>query len=155
MDSCRSISTSVNVFVYGTLKPNEINHSVCADYVEECHPAIAHGLLYHLPFGYPAMTPTEAGVVQGYVLVFTNPIVLSVLDDFEQHDPEKFRYYAPGQSLVANQYQRQLLQAYTPDHYPAWLAWSYVMTVEQISRVNGIAAPSGCWSSEQFSPRLT
>lgn len=153
MDSRTSISASVNVFVYGTLKPNEINHFVCADYVEECHPAIAHGLLYYLPFGYPAMIPTEAGLVQGYVLVFTNPRVLSVLDNFEQHDPEKFRVYAPGQILAANQYQRKLLQTYTPDHEPAWLAWSYVMTAEQIFCLNGIAAPNGCWSSEQYSTR--
>jgi gamma-glutamylcyclotransferase (GGCT)/AIG2-like uncharacterized protein YtfP len=135
----------IRVFTYGTLKPGEINHRVCAAHVVETQPAIAIGRLYHLPFDYPAMTLEEQGVVQGYVLTFSEPEILAALDDFEQHDPETFQQVAPGQSLTANQYSRLLLNVFTPDQIPLKPAWSYVMTRSQIQQLQGIPVPNGWW----------
>ncbi len=138
----------IHVFTYGTLKPGEINHQVCAADVVEAQPAIAIGRLYHLPFDYPAMTLEPDDIVQGYLLTFTSPEVLIRLDEFEQHDPEAFQRVAPGQCFAANQYQRQWLPILTPQRQPLVSAWGYVMTPEQISRLNGKLVPIGNWQGQ-------
>lgn len=135
----------IRVFTYGTLKPGEVNHRVCAPDVVEAHPAIAIGRVYHLPFDYPAMTLEEPGVVHGYVLTFAIPGILAKLDQFEQHDQATFERVAPGHSFAANQYSRQLLSIFTPKQAPLEPAWGYVMTREQIHRLNGQLVPGGCW----------
>lgn len=139
--------TLTYVFVYGTLKPGEVNYSVCADSVVHVQPAIAQGRLYHLPFGYPAMTLGAAEIVQGFVLSFADPSILTILDEFEQHDHETFQQLAPEQFLAANQYQRVILETHTPKRSPLMHAWGYVMTLEQVVRLNGVRLATGCWSS--------
>ena len=57
----------IQVFVYGTLKPGEVNYQLyCAESVVEFFPAVAKGLLYKLPIGYPAMTRGDRNVL-GFV----------------------------------------------------------------------------------------
>lgn len=133
----------IRVFTYGTLKPGEINHRVCAADVVEVQPAIAIGRLYHLPFEYPAMTLEEKGIVQGYVLTFSQPEILAALDQFEQHDPETFQQVAPRQSLDDSQYSRLLLNVFTPHQTPLDPAWGYVMTRSQIEQLQGVPVPNG------------
>lgn len=132
----------IRVFVYGTLKPGEVNHRVCEPYVVAAHPAIAPGRLYQLPFDYPAMTPDDPGEVQGCLLTFTDPRILGILDAFEQHDPDVFQRLLPDRDIHHHQYQRQQIALRSPTES----AWAYVMTRHQIEQLNGIAVPSGQWS---------
>jgi gamma-glutamylcyclotransferase (GGCT)/AIG2-like uncharacterized protein YtfP len=132
------------VFVYGTLKPGECNDWVIKDYVLATCPAIALGQLFSLPLGYPAMTPGN-DPIQGVLLSFRDSSILTTLDAFEQHDPQKFAQYAPGQILQQNQYQRHPIAVFTPSHQPLGTAWAYLMTPEQINRLGGILLPGGRW----------
>jgi len=136
----------LNVFVYGTLKPGACNYAVCEPYVIGAQRAIAHGSLYHLPFGYPALTIEVPGIVQGWRLTMSGTEALSVLDEFEQHDPEVFCQTMPKLALEAHQYQRVLLPVFTPERSPLDQAWAYTMTLAQIDRLNGQPIPTGCWN---------
>ncbi len=59
---------TIDVFVYGTLKPGGIYHQqYCGPYLQKSQPAQVQGLLYDLPaLGYPVMTRGE-GWVKGYL----------------------------------------------------------------------------------------
>ena len=100
--------------------------------------AIALGQLYNLPLGYPAMTPGESPV-QGYLLTFTDPGVLTILDELEDYDPNQM----PEQ----NEYNRQQIETYNLSGQPLGFAWVYLMTAKRVQRLGGILIPSGCWSS--------
>ncbi len=139
-----------HVFVYGTLKPGESHHRICAGSVLEARPAIAQGQLYALPFGYPAMALSTAtwdktSVVHGILLSFADAGILDVLDAYEQHDPERFRYYAPHLVLAQHQYDRTQIKTYDQAQRFLGFAWSYVMSLEQIQRLNGTCLPDGQW----------
>lgn len=141
------VDANLNFFVYGTLKPGEVNHWVCASYITAIQPAIVAGRLYHLPLGYPAITTVEEGIVHGYLCSFDDPQVVSILDEFEQHDPQALERVAPGQSLDAYQYSREVLALFTPKRSPLGSAWGYVMTCEQIRCLRGNLVPEGNWHS--------
>lgn len=134
----------IHVFVYGTLKPGETNHHVCARRVVASKPASTSGCLYTLPFGYPAMT-LEAGTVHGMVLLFSDEAILETLDAYERHDPAKFYAYAPHQSLEQNEYDRQKITVYDQANREIGQAWSYLMTKKQIQQLGGIFLPDGQW----------
>lgn len=140
------MSDLIKVFVYGTLKPGEVKHSLCVDQTEEPRPAIAQGQLYHLPLGYPAMTLGEKGIVHGFLLTFSNSTILQTLDYYEQHAPEYFQTYAPDLSPEVYQYQRLQIATFNPDQSPLDLAWCYVMTSQQITGLRGHLVDSGKWS---------
>lgn len=137
----------IHVFVYGTLKPGEVNDWIYRGWEVEFQPAIVHGLLYHLPLGYPAIIPGE-GMVQGFVAAFSDPEFLQTLDDFEQHDPEEFASFAPNLPLAQYQYQRESIPAFTPEGQPLGMAWVYRMTLFQVDRLGGVPIPDGVWSSK-------
>jgi len=129
----------IKVFVYGTLKPGEANYKrYCAGQVAAETSAIAYGQLFALPAGYPAMTPGD-NVVQGFLLEFTNPAILTILDRLEDYDPNR-----PSNQ---NLYDRQEIQVFTPDKEPLGTAWVYLMTVEQAHHYGGVLLPSGWWWS--------
>ena len=148
-----------HVFVYGTLKPGESNHRICASSVLEARPATAQGQLYALPFGYPAMafsaTTLDRGSVNGNLLSFGDAGILDVLDAYEQHDPEMFRCYTPHLRLAQHQYYRTQLKTYDQAQRFLGFAWSYVMSLEQIQRLGGTYLPSGQWQQAgQYYPAL-
>jgi hypothetical protein len=91
------------------------------------------------------MTLEEVGTVQGFVLSFSDPAILAVLDDYEQHAPEYFQIHAPDLSLEAHQYQRLQIETFDLDQRPLTLAWSYVMTSQQIQSLRGHLVSSGEW----------
>ncbi len=78
------------VFVYGTLKPREINYSYyCQGKVIEEIRAFISGQLYHLPvFGYPAAIPGE-GKIEGFLLTFADNRFLADLDELEDYEEGK------------------------------------------------------------------
>jgi gamma-glutamylcyclotransferase (GGCT)/AIG2-like uncharacterized protein YtfP len=147
----------INVFVYGTLKPEWLTRSNANQYQRSClaavvgmQDAIVHGLLYHLPLGYPALVVTEKTVettslVCGYVLSFSDPTILTLLDEYEMHEPDKFAAYFPNQRYEMNNYDRRQIEVFTLHHEFLASAWAYVMTAQQIDRLQGKLVPSGRW----------
>ncbi|HEY9795429.1 MAG TPA: gamma-glutamylcyclotransferase [Leptolyngbyaceae cyanobacterium] len=128
----------LKIFVYGTLKPGEANYKrFCAGSVVEAKRAIAFGQLFNLPLGYPAMRPGESPV-QGFLLTFTDPKVLSILDELEDYDPHR--------TPEDNEYDRQQVEIYDLGRQSLGLAWVYLMTSEQVQHLGGVLMRSGWWS---------
>lgn len=127
----------LKVFVYGTLKPGGSNYQrYCAGKVVEETSAIAHGKLFALKLGYPAMT-TGDGKVHGFLLSFADSAVLLNLDELEDYDQER--------KAAQNLYNRHEIQTYDLDARSLGTAWVYLMTPEQVRRYGGVALPCGCW----------
>lgn len=129
-----------SVFVYGTLQPGErFYRAYCADFVIAAYPAIAHGELYDLPFGYPALTAGDRPI-QGYCLVFDRLEVLDRLDELED--------YVPGRSPHENEYQRETIEVFTLDRQHFGYAWVYRMTQERAIALGGTPYPMTQWTGQ-------
>lgn len=136
----KKVSGLLRVFVYGTLKPGEINYQpYCAGRITSKTRAYTFGQLFALPVGYPAMTPGK-GRVEGFLLTFNDATVLKQLDQLEDYDP----YRAPEE----NEYNRELIWVYSPAGEGLGQAWGYLMSEEQARRWGGILLPSGWWSAQ-------
>jgi gamma-glutamylcyclotransferase (GGCT)/AIG2-like uncharacterized protein YtfP len=130
-------SGDLRMFVYGTLMPGQLGYQqFCVGRVTQIWSAIAPGQLYDLPAGYPAMTSGQ-GWVQGFVLAFANPQILSQLDDYEDYDP--------GRSSADNLYDRQQLEVFTSSHSSLGLAWVYLMQPQFVRVLGGKHLSNGCW----------
>lgn len=126
----------MKVFVYGTLKPGEANYQLfCAGIVEEVE-AIAYGLLYDLPLGYPAMTAGDRRV-QGFVLTFSDSTALEILDELEGYHPH---------SVEENEYERKLIETFNYKGDSLANAWVYLMSPQQVKHLGGVFLPNGCWN---------
>ncbi|MEB3210195.1 MAG: gamma-glutamylcyclotransferase [Leptolyngbyaceae bacterium] len=133
------VQDSVRVFVYGTLKPGECNYATyCEGRVIKQYEAIAHGSLFDLPMGYPAMAPGH-DPVYGVVLCLADATYLSVLDDLED--------YVPGRSTHENEYNRELIRVFSPEGKPLGTAWTYVMETEKALAFGGTLLPGGVWTT--------
>ncbi len=119
-------SDEVRIFVYGTLKPGEVNYKrYCANGVVDSKRAVAFGKLFALPMGYPAMT-TENSQVQGYLLSFADLEILSHLDELED--------YQPYRHISENLYNRQQIEIYDMQGQSLGLAWVYLIYARAILR---------------------
>lgn len=129
---------TVNIFVYGTLKPGESNYQrYCAGKVLSAKRAIARGQLFDLPMGYPAMTVGDS-LVHGYLLSFPDETVLPYLDLLEDYDPHR--------PEAENEYNRRPIETYDPTMASLCWAWVYLMSLEQIYSCGGVLLPEGWWS---------
>lgn len=127
-----------SVFVYGTLQPGErFYRTYCADFVVDAYPAIAHGELYDLPLGYPALTIGDRPI-QGHCLIFDRLDVLDRLDELEGYMPER--------SPHENEYQRETIEVFTLDRQPIGIAWVYRMSSERAIALGGILHPFPFWT---------
>jgi gamma-glutamylcyclotransferase (GGCT)/AIG2-like uncharacterized protein YtfP len=127
----------LKVFVYGTLKPGEINYQgYCVGQVIAEEPAIAYGRLYALPVGYPAMT-SEEGLVYGFLLTFFDEQIITVLDRLEDYHPQR--------KAVENEYNRQEIDVFSLARKSLGKAWVYQMSKEQVQHRCGVLLPDGCW----------
>lgn len=133
------LALMIDVFVYGTLKPGEMNYAAyCGDRPHTAAPAWVWGRLYHLPQqGYPALTPGNEKV-QGVLLRFSDPTILAKLDPLET--------YKEGRSPALNEYQRQRQPIFDPSGASLGEAWIYVMELNRAIAYGGIWLPSGQWS---------
>lgn len=104
--------------------------------VVEAQDAIAYGQLYDLSLGYPGMTPGKSPV-QGFLLTFADSAILSTLDELEDYNPHR--------ALEENEYYRQQIETYNLAGQALGIAWVYLMTPEQVQRLDGVPIPSGCW----------
>jgi gamma-glutamylcyclotransferase (GGCT)/AIG2-like uncharacterized protein YtfP len=117
----------------------ESNHErFCGDALT-IEPAVTTGLLYHLPYGFPAMFDTLAGQVFGEVMTFTDiKRTLERLDMLEGYRPNGDSHYIRISKPVTI-----LKEGRTTT------AWVYVYPesrLEEIRRV-GVAVPDGQWSN--------
>lgn len=132
--------SSIDVFVYGTLKPgHRYYQQYCLGKTIHERVAIAYGQLYHLPtFGYPAMT---VGVdrVFGFLLSLTDPEILTQLDDLEGYNPMRL----PSQNEY-NRIQIEVFDPETPEISIGW-AWVYLQSRDRVQELGGILLPDGCW----------
>lgn len=137
----------LKIFVYGTLKPGEANyHSYCAENIVEYLPAVAKGLLYELPIGYPAMTIGK-DTVHGFVLLLRNSEVLLDLDNLEDYHPQRLP--------EINEYQRQKIQVFTSNGQNLGEVWSYLMLPEKVQLLDGKHLPSGFWTGNKSNQAIT
>jgi gamma-glutamylcyclotransferase (GGCT)/AIG2-like uncharacterized protein YtfP len=126
-----------HVFVYGTLKPGEVNYSqYCQDQVISVRRAIVGGMLYTFPDrDYPAMVLGQ-GWVKGYVLTFPTVEILKTLDELEDYDPNR--------TSEQNEYQRCRVTVFEPEQQaPITEAWTYMMLIDQVIERGGIALSQG------------
>ncbi|MDJ1181516.1 gamma-glutamylcyclotransferase [Roseofilum sp. BLCC_M91] len=126
------------VFVYGTLKPGEVNYRrYCEGHVEKEEEAIAWGRLFLLPMGYPALT-VGANRIQGYLLHFHDSKLLNQLDQLEGYDPNS--------PLEENQYLRQSIPVFRPTGEPLGEVLAYRMSMEKIRQYGGTELLNSSWS---------
>jgi gamma-glutamylcyclotransferase (GGCT)/AIG2-like uncharacterized protein YtfP len=85
------------VFVYGTLMTGMKNHYLVEPYVKSVKPARVAGVLYDLPYGYPAMTTGNMEVFGELMELANITEALKVLDRLED-------YRGPGEA--GNLYDR-------------------------------------------------
>ena len=129
---------NLKVFVYGTLKPEEANYPrYCDGWVILQQPAYTQGILYDLPFGYPAMTEGE-NKVKGILLTFKDRSILNNLDRLEGYQPDR--------SPDLNEYYRRLVPVYDLSDRLIDEAYAYFMTSEQIQRYGGKIVKSNWWT---------
>lgn len=129
----------LQVFVYGTLKPGEINFAAyCQSRGCEATPAMVFGRLYSLPLGYPAITAGDLPVY-GFLLSFPDATALAELDQLEDYDPTR-----PSEQ---NEYLREQTDVLLLDRTRVGSAWIYRMSPGRIQALGGIWLPQGDWSS--------
>jgi gamma-glutamylcyclotransferase (GGCT)/AIG2-like uncharacterized protein YtfP len=78
--------------------------------------------------------------VWGYLLYFTDPRVLTALDELEDYHPSK--------DIAANLYHRQCIETYTPTGSSLGKVWAYLMNEEQVVQLGGTAQNNSWWSSQ-------
>ncbi|MBD2335384.1 gamma-glutamylcyclotransferase [Calothrix sp. FACHB-156] len=126
------------VFVYGTLKPGEVNYKrYCAGKVVDVKRAIAPGKLFALQMGYPAMT-LEDSQVQGYLLSFADLKILSQLDELEDYQPQR--------QISENLYNRQEIEIFNLQGLSLGLAWVYFMSPDRVQQLGGMLQTDGWWT---------
>ena len=141
------IISFIRVFVYGTLKPGEENYSrYCAgklaantgdNFGNQPLPAYALGELFNLPVGYPGMA-VGSNPVYGYLLSFRESTILGELDELEDYVPDR----PPSQNL----YNRRHIEVFHPQGQGLGSAWAYLMSLDNIERLNGVLLTNGWWS---------
>jgi gamma-glutamylcyclotransferase (GGCT)/AIG2-like uncharacterized protein YtfP len=132
------------VFVYGTLKPQEAAYEhYCQPYVIQTQPAYMQGALFHLPQGYPAMTVGDRWIA-GALLTFAEAEAIARIDQFEDYDPTRIS--------AANLYQRYTRPVFATSthHSPIGTAWVYLMLPQRVQALGGVPVDSGTWSRQQF-----
>ena len=126
-----------NVFVYGTLKPGEVNYQYyCGTKVKSQIEAYTWGDLFDLHVGYPAMVEGK-NKVQGILLGFDDDNILYGLDQLEG--------YREQRDISLNQYCRQLISVYGYDDQFLVKAWAYLMDMTKVEQYGGTLINSGIW----------
>ena len=134
----KSKLSTLDVFVYGTLQPGEVNYSAyCGAKVVSQIPVYTRGNLYALPIGYPAMSEGE-NQVHGVLLRFNDFSILASLDRLEDYHEQR--------TSELNEYYRQLASVYNYSDRLIGQAWAYYMAIARIKQHQGKKIASGCWT---------
>ena len=79
----------------------------------------------------------EQGWVEGYLLTFNDPMILTQLDALEENQPWR--------SPAENYHQRQSIPIYTSDKIFIQNAGVYVMSADRINSLKGISINHQGW----------
>jgi gamma-glutamylcyclotransferase (GGCT)/AIG2-like uncharacterized protein YtfP len=125
------------VFVYGTLMKGLSNYSVIKPFVKSICAGKTRGILYDLPYGYPAVKPGQ-GVVHGEVVELQDVAeALQVLDSLEGYN---------GRGVPDNLYERvvQEVELAGGERVLAYLyIWGKPAALEEL----GTVVPKGNWGN--------
>ncbi len=124
------------IFVYGTLRTGQYYHHLIKQQVRSTQKATIEGLLFDLPYGYPAVIEGKGKVV-GELFAFENhQEALCILDELEG-------FHGPGKE---NEYERIEAMA-TLDIGKRVPCQMYVYSTgkEALVREKGIFVPHGDW----------
>ena len=137
-------TSTIKVFVYGTLKPRESNYlAFCQGNTIAEIEAYTKGELYQLVPGYPAMTPGTQKI-QGYLLIFSaQSKILARLDVLENYQPDR--------AIALNDYYRQSVSVYNQQDKLISNAWCYQMTLPKIEEFGGQLINSNIWRDRDLS----
>lgn len=128
-------------FFYGCLMSNFPNHEkLLKPHTLSVDKATTHGVLYHLPCGYPVMCVGE-GKIKGEVMLLKDTSTLITYLDVLKG------YYGPGRE--ENHYERiiQLVEVEnTGEKLPAYV-YTYPAHLGKELELSAIAIPDGDWSS--------
>lgn len=122
---------TINVFVYGTLKPGGTNYQqYCVPFLQDIRRAQVHGVVYDLPeLGYPVMT-TGNGWVRGYLFTLDETAMVG-LDYLEGYVPNQYdSHHSNGDFEVDDfkeEYTRRWLNVFDLEKRPMAEAWVYLM----------------------------
>lgn len=118
---------TIDVFVYGTLKPGGTYHrQFCVPYLKKAEPAQVRGLLYDLPtLGYPAMTVGDRWV-KGHLLTLDDG-ALSGLDYLEGYEPNGAEAFRADYDDSDESYIRQRTLVFDLAGQPLGEAWVYII----------------------------
>ena len=142
---------SIRLFVYGSLRPGQQSWGVIADHIESWLSGTVSGLgLWHLPEGYPAVSPTARGHVVGELLLGRegSPLLRSA-DAFERYDPSH-------PSSPQNLYVRRRVSVQTVEHglLEAW-TYAYHPSRADYLKHHGVPVPTGDWCDFLASREVT
>ena len=140
-------ASTIQVFVYGTLKPRESNYlAFCQGNTIAEIEAYTKGELYQLVPGYPAMTPGTQKI-QGYLLMFSSQSkILARLDVLENYQADR--------AIALNDYYRQSVPVYNQQDKLISNAWCYQMTPPKIEKFGGQLINSNIWSDRNSSDEV-
>ncbi|WP_134702383.1 gamma-glutamylcyclotransferase [Ammoniphilus sp. YIM 78166] len=124
------------IFVYGTLRSGQYYHHLIEKQIQSIQKATVEGLLFDLPYGYPAVIEGTGRVV-GELFTFENhQQALCILDELED-------YHGPGKD---NEYERieTLATLDTGQHVPCQM-YVYSASKEALIKEKGIFVSHGDW----------
>ena len=122
------------VFVYGTLMKGFCNYKRYLEgRVSRITSGRTHGLLYHLPEGYPALLEGNE-TIEGEIMEPVDEDLLKTLDWLEDY----------AESRSNNLYVREVRNILTEsgEELPCWI---YIYADEKYAKENGILVPNGNW----------
>jgi len=122
------------VFVYGTLMKGFCNYKRYLEgRVSRITSGRTHGLLYHLPEGYPALLEGNE-TIEGEIMEPVDEDLLKTLDRLEGY----------SESDSNNLYVREVRNILT-DSGKEMPCWIYIYADEKYAKENGILVPNGNW----------
>jgi gamma-glutamylcyclotransferase (GGCT)/AIG2-like uncharacterized protein YtfP len=77
--------------------------------------------------------------VYGYLLSFKDDSILESLDELEDYQSDR--------AFSENLYNRQSIEVFENKSISLGIAWAYFMTLEQVTRFDGIPQPNGLFST--------
>jgi gamma-glutamylcyclotransferase (GGCT)/AIG2-like uncharacterized protein YtfP len=77
--------------------------------------------------------------VYGYLLSFKDDSILESLDELEDYQSDR--------AFAENLYNRQSIEVFENKSISLGIAWAYFMTLEQVTRFDGIPQPNGLFST--------
>lgn len=130
--------SELTIFVYGTLKPGGAYWSeFCEGKLSSILAAKICGELYDLHLGYPGLRLIGDSWVQGYLLTYKNRADFNRVDELEGFEPDR-----PESD---NEYNRVLVDCYTPTGHFLGRFWTYEVTRAVLGKVAATRIADGNW----------